>query len=733
MEARQMEPINFYFESFEEIRKELGLVYKAEYTFERWCVFRDWVINNQEKTLAMASKLTIKQIKEIITVYHDYKKNELVEKLAEGLLEAFDIGNWDGDGLRIVQSGVIGSEFFSMSREERKAKELQQLIDRINSVTLEDYERVRATKLAKKEALNKALKNPETKEEFETFIRFRGEKALTTEQRAKWDDLVAGTKKEQRQADLERGAVVRKVDIGEHDMQIIETEHTRDKYPLWVVQLNGRVERDVYKELESRAKSLGGWYSSFRGNGAVPGFQFKDEASAKAFVGVKDGDVDTKELLWQRQEKAGERRSVVLQSKGQALIDEGEELLAVERKDNTARRARMASNAEQNAVALIELGKIMIAVGQGMEAGTVNHLEYVSNITEMDQLFTLISQAQWRMRQELKMKTDDDLPYTPAIADHVKYPYPHLYPDHVESLLIKMRDVSGKRMAAERMLKLINLVKKKNLPYLPIMPVGRRIEDFKRLFIEDKRGLDDWAWERYKKELQDFNRVYEKLKLQSLPELRAAIRELITIENGLVFLDEEQKRILQIRNLERKFVGKKIDGFFPTPKELAMEVVQLLEIEDGDLILEPSAGLGHLADAISELHPNNDLMCIEQYQPLAEALELKGYTVRNENFLNANLFWLASDEKTFIAPNKIVMNPPFENDQDVKHVYHAFEILAPRGILVAIMAGNKQQDRFAEFRRFVREHGYMTENPEGSFKSAFRPTGVATVTVVLNK
>jgi 16S rRNA G1207 methylase RsmC len=32
------------------------------------------------------------------------------------------------------------------------------------------------------------------------------------------------------------------------------------------------------------------------------------------------------------------------------------------------------------------------------------------------------------------------------------------------------------------------------------------------------------------------------------------------------------------------------------------------------------------------------------------------------------------------------MNPPFRNHQDIKHVNYAYELLAPGGILVAIMS-----------------------------------------------
>jgi DNA-directed RNA polymerase subunit RPC12/RpoP len=63
------------------------------------------------------------------------------------------------------------------------------------------------------------------------------------------------------------------------------TRHTKKDYPIWVVQVSERVPREEFVRLREEAKALGGWYSSYRGHGAIPGFTFKDEASAIKFMG----------------------------------------------------------------------------------------------------------------------------------------------------------------------------------------------------------------------------------------------------------------------------------------------------------------------------------------------------------------------------------------------------------------------------------------------------------------
>ena len=66
--------------------------------------------------------------------------------------------------------------------------------------------------------------------------------------------------------------------------QVVETAHTKTKVPLYVVQLGTRVDRSVYEQLNREARELGGYYSSYRRDGAIPGFIFKTREPAEKFV-----------------------------------------------------------------------------------------------------------------------------------------------------------------------------------------------------------------------------------------------------------------------------------------------------------------------------------------------------------------------------------------------------------------------------------------------------------------
>ncbi|MBL3590422.1 MAG: hypothetical protein JMN24_11600 [gamma proteobacterium endosymbiont of Lamellibrachia anaximandri] len=62
--------------------------------------------------------------------------------------------------------------------------------------------------------------------------------------------------------------------------------HKKKEMDIWRVRLQGpRTDRETFVELKEAAKKHGGYYSSYKGNGAKPGFVFDEEAQAQAFLG----------------------------------------------------------------------------------------------------------------------------------------------------------------------------------------------------------------------------------------------------------------------------------------------------------------------------------------------------------------------------------------------------------------------------------------------------------------
>lgn len=63
-----------------------------------------------------------------------------------------------------------------------------------------------------------------------------------------------------------------------------ETVHGKTGEQLFVASIGERVPRETYNRLRSIAKDNGGYYSTFKGRGAIPGFQFKSEEDRQAFL-----------------------------------------------------------------------------------------------------------------------------------------------------------------------------------------------------------------------------------------------------------------------------------------------------------------------------------------------------------------------------------------------------------------------------------------------------------------
>jgi hypothetical protein len=191
-------------------------------------------------------------------------------------------------------------------------------------------------------------------------------------------------------------------------------------------------------------------------------------------------------------------------------------------------------------------------------------------------------------------------------------------------------------------------------------------------------------------------------------------------------VERETPRERQIRDALRNLVGVPLPGYFPTPWPVIERLLHEAGISAEHTVLEPSAGAGHIADAIRESVPGVVLTVIEQQQRLVHILELKGYAP----------IWGDCTEHTDTY-DRIVMNPPFEAGQDIAHVQHAYKLLNPGGRLVAVMSEGpffRNDTASRSFREWLElEGGWSEQLPDGSFARSDRPTGVATRVVVIDK
>jgi len=160
---------------------------------------------------------------------------------------------------------------------------------------------------------------------------------------------------------------------------------------------------------------------------------------------------------------------------------------------------------------------------------------------------------------------------------------------------------------------------------------------------------------------------------------------------------------------------------FPTPAALAARVVEAAGIEPGARVLEPSAGLGALLRAMPTVRPGGHVVAVELHQVLANGLESLADRTVCGDFLEQ----LPADLGEF---DRIIMNPPFVNGADIKHIRHALTFLAPGGRLVALCAaGPRQRDELAPLAE--NSGGWFEVLPAGSFTEQGTNVNVAMLVI----
>jgi len=203
-------------------------------------------------------------------------------------------------------------------------------------------------------------------------------------------------------------------------------------------------------------------------------------------------------------------------------------------------------------------------------------------------------------------------------------------------------------------------------------------------------------------------------------------RKLQSMIDGNAAHRAERERRRQIESLAAQIALANIPGYFPTQEPAVLKLMaERAQLSEGLAILEPSAGSGHIADWLTE-HYKAKVDCIEPNGKLRELLTLKGYNLVGHDF-------------TVTQPaaiyDRVLMNPPFEKQQDIEHVRRAWSFLKPGGILVAIMAPSfefRTDRKSKEFREWLSVMPAKWESlPDGSFKKS--GTGVSTRLVVISK
>ncbi|KPU96638.1 restriction endonuclease subunit M [Variovorax paradoxus] len=175
--------------------------------------------------------------------------------------------------------------------------------------------------------------------------------------------------------------------------------------------------------------------------------------------------------------------------------------------------------------------------------------------------------------------------------------------------------------------------------------------------------------------------------------------------------DDALEQILLTGEVLTKKTQQQEFGFFETPVETGRLAVEAADVRPGMLVREPSAGHGALARLLRAAGAT--VHCTEILPENVRELIAQGFEVEEADFLA-------------VAPtpiyDRVVMNPPFAKQADIKHVTHALKFLKPGGRLASIMSSGptfRTDRRTVEFNALIRSLGGTVEPlPEASFKAS---------------
>ena len=747
-------------------------------------------------------------------------KDEIVKRYGAGYLNSSDKKDrYVSNAYQQILMGYrLQDGMFSYGMgKDAFVNSLRNDVNKTTDADIENY--AREVKQAEEQLLTKqkevvaGMENPQT---LDDYVRIMGYKVrtegktyanarmeLTPEQREQFDTLAADKSRTERQAKASQQKTEVRAVAQTTEGQIVETTHTKTGEPLFVVKANDRVDREIYNQWNATAKRLGGYYSSYKGNGAVPGFTFKTRDNADAFLKFLGGDVEqAKEVMQERRDSFADDKSQSaverLNEMADRLEDKADESLSRDRRANTTRRIGIAARAEANAEYDKSMAKTMRNIATAIDNGTAKLLDLVRQKTQVEMLQGFVHSAHYieattkheTYGEQEKLRQQSP---TKETADYVEFPNYTAMRSDLSRLGRALLETEGTKLLGKRMMEVADDVNAAYLKFakenlnkvhtftmkggtalasIPTKPLAEAailkggfkgkaiVLPFKRgenlIILSPAEAIKQGIWQgdndkRITLSADFGNELVQKigkaerrgakisvpwqlenafdkrkrlvaLGIETPAELRAAIREFIGLR-------EAPKEADKIKEMERAMVGRQNDGldFFPTPANVADEMIATAGIEEGMTVLEPSAGMGHIAERIREAGVEPDV--IELSNSRKELLEAKGFNVVGSDFMEFN-------EGGY---DRIIMNPPFGDRRDSAHVQHAYDLLNPGGRLVAIMGEGVffGSDKKAQaFRDWLEQVGGTEEKlPSGTFNDPSLPvnTSVNARLIVIEK
>ncbi|CAI2306693.1 conserved hypothetical protein [Vibrio parahaemolyticus] len=664
------------------------------------------------------------------------RKDDLVKRAVKDIGNQFAAIQSDG-GMFVVKSPSamrnILSEMSDADYNKLAEKRKQQAIEREQEA----------------ERKKKALDNPQTLDDFQAYARANGGTidAFNDQQLAEFDRLYTENQlsklAEQEKRELERKAEVKAVEtdgtIELSKVDVLNEAKGEQRYGAAFSE----VDSDTFNDMRAKAKQLGGWYArAYKPKNLPARFDFKSEQARDDFLSVMGGlNVDQSERVKQRdQEKTKskkEKQVEALREKSASLQAKADESNNAQRLTNTSRRAAMAASAAARADKQEAQANILRKIADGVESGEFLLLGNLTDISQLEELTSVMNRVKWDMPEDVREKLayrDQQgnwhlKPETKfnQVARYVRFPAPKSTPASLEYIAREIENLDGYKMTAKSIRANIKGLKEHESVNLNGARWDKVIPKLRQLARSKSNTV--YRVEHINELFKSQDRLI-RMGIKGDITLRQALREYEQANNGKMSTQKEKTRLQKLtEKIEETVRGNRnaFNDFFPTPEAEVKKLIDLADIKPGMKVLEPSAGMGHIADQIAALN-GVDLDVGELAFTLSELLEEKGHNVVAGDFLEYNAGEIY---------DRIVMNPPFSNDADIHHINHALTMLKDGGKLVAItssMAGNRGNTTNKNFRRYLDEVGAEEINLDaGAFKNSLNPTNVATKIIVIEK
>jgi 16S rRNA G1207 methylase RsmC len=146
-------------------------------------------------------------------------------------------------------------------------------------------------------------------------------------------------------------------------------------------------------------------------------------------------------------------------------------------------------------------------------------------------------------------------------------------------------------------------------------------------------------------------------------------------------------------------------------------------IRPGARILEPSVGLGRLYEPFADLDElRARWVAVENARECVRAVAgaLRRVEIHERDFLETTAADLGGE---FDA---VIMNPPFKQGRDIKHIRHAYGMVRAGGVLVSLCYNGTKQNR--DLRPLSNTWEVL---PDGSFRA--EGTSASVALIVLEK